>query len=306
MKKRMLMTALVLVCVLVLSACGCKHETWNDADCVTPKTCAECGETEGEALGHTWLDASCETPKTCEVCAVTEGEALGHSWTDADCETPKTCATCGQTEGEALGHDWQDATTELPKTCAVCKLTEGERIVTDPRFTTAATADIQGTWILSFPMTGELMGLEGFDADIDCNYIFVLGNDGTTELSVAVADEEAFKSAMKEYLVEELYAEFAAAGLNKTQADAAMVEAYGVDTEQYADIIMNTMDMNAIFEAMCVSAVYYVADNQLYMGYSWELEMEPTEFTLEGDTLTLYDDVAGTGAEESVFTRVTE
>lgn len=38
------------------------HE-WKEATCAEPKTCAKCGETEGEALGHTWVEATCEEPK---------------------------------------------------------------------------------------------------------------------------------------------------------------------------------------------------------------------------------------------------
>ena len=67
-------------------------------------------------------------------------------WTDATCTTPKTCVECGEIEGEALGHIWQPRTTEVPETCSRCSDTRGERIITDPRFTTAATIDYYGTW----------------------------------------------------------------------------------------------------------------------------------------------------------------
>ena len=105
MKRRMCLMMAAL-CVLLMSGCGCQHE-WQDADCVTPKTCTLCQATEGEALGHSWQEASCETPKTCTGCGVTEGEAPGHNWQEAICETPKTCTACGKTEGEA-SHGWTD------------------------------------------------------------------------------------------------------------------------------------------------------------------------------------------------------
>ena len=127
MKKKVAILALALVLVLALTGCACKHE-WVEADCVTPKTCSKCQETEGEALGHTWVDADCVTPKTCSVCAATEGEALGHTWVDADCVTPKTCSVCAATEGEALGHTFVDADCVTPKTCSVCAFAEGEAL----------------------------------------------------------------------------------------------------------------------------------------------------------------------------------
>ena len=102
----------------------CSH-AWQEATCEAPRTCSNCGMTEGAALGHSWTDATCENPKTCGTCGATEGEALGHSWTDATCENPKTCSTCGATEGEAPGHDWIAATCVSVKTCAVCGGTEG-------------------------------------------------------------------------------------------------------------------------------------------------------------------------------------
>lgn len=306
MKKKLLLVALVLVFALALSACGCKHETWLDADCETPKTCAECSETEGAPLGHTWAAATCETPKTCETCGKTEGEALGHSWADATCETPKTCETCKLTEGEALGHSWMDATTEAPKTCETCGKTEGDRIVTDSRFTTAATQDIQGKWEFSFVMTGEMMELEDFTAEIDCILYMDLGNDGTVSMTFAAADPDAFEAALVQYMMDALYAELAASGLDQAAADAAMKQAYGMNVQEYAEYAVENMGISSIFDAMAISAVYYVEDSQLYMALSWDAEMSPTAFTLEGDTLTLEEDISGSGEEVTVFTRVAE
>ena len=117
---------LILVLVMCLSLCACGHQhTWKDATCTEPKTCTECGETEGSALGHSWRDAICTEPKTCTRCGATEGSALGHSWKDAICTEPKTCTRCGATEGSALGHLWKDATCTEPKTCTRCGKTEG-------------------------------------------------------------------------------------------------------------------------------------------------------------------------------------
>ncbi len=82
------------------------HE-WVNADCDTPKTCENCGATEGESLGHEWVNADCDTPKTCENCGATEGESLGHAWVDATCDTPKTCGTCGATEGTVAEHQYE-------------------------------------------------------------------------------------------------------------------------------------------------------------------------------------------------------
>lgn len=106
MKRCIALLTVLILCVLLFTGCGCKHE-WKDATCDEPMTCQKCGETEGENLDHIWLDANCEEPVTCSLCGKTRGEALGHTWMDATYEAPQTCATCGKTQGEALVPDFE-------------------------------------------------------------------------------------------------------------------------------------------------------------------------------------------------------
>lgn len=123
-------TALMLSCIMIMTFMftGCHEHTFSEATCTTPATCTECGESEGEALGHSWIDATCESPDTCVRCGETQGEALGHSWIDATCESPDTCSRCGEEQGEPLGHDWKNADCYNPKTCKACGKTEGEKL----------------------------------------------------------------------------------------------------------------------------------------------------------------------------------
>lgn len=126
--KNFFLITLLIVVISILSLftqCGHEH-VWNDATCITPKTCSECGKTEGEALGHKWLEATCTQPKTCSICGITEGDTLEHTWLEATCSQPKTCSVCGITEGDALEHTWLDATCTQAKTCSVCGITSGE------------------------------------------------------------------------------------------------------------------------------------------------------------------------------------
>ena len=279
MKRKLFVLTMVLCCLLVFSGC-CFHSEWYAATCETPKTCVKCGETEGEALGHTWVDADCTTPKTCSVCHLPEGEALGHSWVDA--------------------------TTETPKTCTTCSATEGERIITDERFTTASTIDLQGKWVANLPISSEMFGIEGFEGSLDLQISLDLGNDGTMKMGYTTLNDEEFSAAMTKYLVDTLYAELAAAGLNQEAADAAMVDAYGMNVQEYAASAMAELDFSAIFEAMNITGVYYVEGGLLYTGVSWDMEMGSSEFTLEGDSLTLAEELSGLSDEALVFTRVTE
>ena len=109
----------------MLTGCCMSHE-WKEATCTEPKTCAKCGETEGEALGHTWIYATCSEPKTCSVCGETEGETLEHTWVDSTCSEAKHCSVFGDTEGEPLEHTLTEANFQQGAMCEVCGETVGE------------------------------------------------------------------------------------------------------------------------------------------------------------------------------------
>lgn len=121
MKKNVYFISVTLI-TFILSGCGHEH-VYTDATCTTPKTCTECGETEGEVLGHKFLEATCETPEICERCGETKGTALGHNFIEATCETPQICDRCNFVGQNALGH-----TTEVGK-CDRCGLYQGEDII---------------------------------------------------------------------------------------------------------------------------------------------------------------------------------
>ena len=75
-------------------------------------TCTVCGKTEDaliDATGHNWAAATCLTPKTCKNCGMTEGNTANHSWNPATCTTAKACSTCGLTEGTPLGHSYESS-----------------------------------------------------------------------------------------------------------------------------------------------------------------------------------------------------
>lgn len=303
--KKLSVLLLTLVLVLALTACGCEHE-FAAATCTAPSTCTLCGETEGEALGHVWMAATCDTPKTCETCGTTDGEPKGHTMVEATCEEAKHCEACNLVEGEPLGHTWLEATTETPQTCEVCAATEGERIITDPRFTTAATKELQGKWVMELPLTAEMMGVPGFPEGSTVNFVLIFGNDGTLHFTVETTD--SFMNAMNQYTVDSIYEEFAAQGVDKETADVAFAESYGMSIPEYVEQELANVDMSsmfdAIFGAMNLSGVYYMEDGMLYTGDNWDAELYGEEFILDGDTLTV-SDMTDSGTD-SVFVRAAE
>jgi hypothetical protein len=117
-------------------ACG-EYETrnipitdhiWQDATCISPKTCSVCGKTEGEALGHKNSEATCTEPQICKTCGEITGDPLGHNYQSATCTQPQKCTRCGATQGSALGHNYKDATCTEPKKCTRCGATTGSAL----------------------------------------------------------------------------------------------------------------------------------------------------------------------------------
>ena len=127
MKKNICLLIAGLQICMLLVACGHQHR-WKSATCFTPKTCIECGITEGRAAEHTWNNATCSAPKTCTECGITEGRAAEHTWKNATCSAPKTCTECGITEGRAAEHSWNNADCLAPKTCTKCGVTEAGKL----------------------------------------------------------------------------------------------------------------------------------------------------------------------------------
>ena len=59
---------LLLLALMLLSACGCKH-TFSAATCTEPETCTACGETNGEALGTTGSPPPAQRPNAAAAAA---------------------------------------------------------------------------------------------------------------------------------------------------------------------------------------------------------------------------------------------
>ena len=103
-----------------------KPHDYADATCTEPKTCKDCGATDGEALGHKGGTATCTAQAVCETCGEGYGELIPHDYADATCTLPKTCRDCGATDGEALGHKGGTATCVDKAVCDVCSEPYGE------------------------------------------------------------------------------------------------------------------------------------------------------------------------------------
>lgn len=259
---------------------------------------------------HAWSDATCEDPQICSKCEEVQGDPLGHDMADADCVNPRTCIRCGLTEGTALGHTWQEATTELPKTCTVCAATEGERIITDPRFTTASTAALQGDWQCIVDMNGADMGMEDFPGILQVALLMNFGNAGAISIDIDFLNTDAFLEEALDYSVELVYAAAEAEGTSREEVDDLIYQNFQMSTKEYvrseldADGTFSAEYFNALLASAKFNGVYYVEGNIIYTGTDWD-SVTGDPFVLEGDTLQIDALSEGLG-KELLFTRAAE
>ena len=98
-----------------------------------------------------------------------------------------------------------------------------------------------------------------------------------------------------------LYQEFAQQGMSQEEADVAIQKEHKMTMEEYALAYLDGVDVS-IMEQDPVEMVYYVDGSNLHMGYTWDDEMEVSQFSIDGDTLTM---VYSDGSTE-VLTRIAE
>lgn len=89
-------------------------------------TCTGCGDTKTETIkakGHDWKKATCTEPKTCKNCGATEGTAPGHKFSNGK------CTVCGA-KAEAIfilptlpaSYNYSSSSGKLYQTCRIDKL----------------------------------------------------------------------------------------------------------------------------------------------------------------------------------------
>lgn len=97
--KKAISALLAFVMLLGLCACGEKEPAPSTTTAPVPPTASS-----GPVHCHTFHDADCVTPKTCTDCGETRGEALGHDYNEG------TCSHCGEedpTYVALLDGDWR-------------------------------------------------------------------------------------------------------------------------------------------------------------------------------------------------------
>ena len=278
---RKIQTVLVAAIVLLLVLSGCHEHAWVEADCITAKTCSDCGETEGEPLGHKWQEATCTEAKTCSRCGETEGEPLGHDWVEATCTEPKTCARCGETEGEPLEHDYswntkEEATCSGEGTeegiCSVCGAKE-------TRHLEKLSHIPDGDWVVTKEAVGASEGTR-------VRYCSVCGEVAEEESYKLSPEEQAasFKSTCETYTYDEI---------------ARRPDDYLLKAAKFKGKVVQVMeDGDEIALRINVTQGRYTWSDTIYAQYTQD---SSEGRILEDDIITVYGYLAGTVTYKSVL-----
>lgn len=149
------MKKIVAVCVLclwVLGGCCISHK-WSEATCLEPKTCKECGKTEGEATGHNWTDATCTAASRCQNCGKERGKAKGHNVQEWTVENEATCQQEGLETGECA-----NCSVKMERTIEKAAHVAGEWEIVEN-----ATMDQKGTRQAKCVVCGEIAETEEYE-----------------------------------------------------------------------------------------------------------------------------------------------
>lgn len=195
---------------------------------------------------------------------------------------------CGQTAdptiapGTTASTQASTAPTVTPSTAPTAAPTEPTIPSTAPTEPTEATepevpydkeaaAFLLGTWHLLAEADGETLGLPGLEASMQLPMYFQFAEDGTV---CCYADAEEAKAAAKiffqeqaviDYVKEACYAQFTQQGMSRDEADAALLQYYGMTMDQYVTLSLNATVEAMDFSGMTATTDYYVADGKLYI-----------------------------------------
>lgn len=136
MKRKSVKLMIICLSLILITGCDLFHShTYQSATCTKPKTCTECGETIGEALGHDYKEATCTEPKTCKRCGHTEGQILGHS-TDIG-----KCSKCNKYINQSLVT--KDIASEISK--ITTSITESTKYINQANYDSLSDSYIKFT-----------------------------------------------------------------------------------------------------------------------------------------------------------------
>jgi hypothetical protein len=101
-----ILAGIVLVFLMVSNASSCSSRP-SSGNTVTQKpsigNSSNQSSQQVNSHEHVWQNATCITPKTCKICGVQLGGTGSHQWNSATHTAPKTCQYCLRTEGLSLG-----------------------------------------------------------------------------------------------------------------------------------------------------------------------------------------------------------
>lgn len=150
---------------------SCNH-SYNAATCTAPKTCKNCGQTTGSAMGHNYSNGKCIRCGEEKNSTKPTTPSCNHSYSAATCTKPQTCKNCGQTSGSALGHSYSSGKC---KRCGAA----------DPNATSKPIEDNKNSPI-------EIGGTLEFDAEVKANHVVYYSLYRVNDTNLTIKSKDAY------------------------------------------------------------------------------------------------------------------
>lgn len=164
---------------------------------------------------------------------------------------------------------------------------DGKELDQSGKFDAEACKDLFGAWQTELDL-GELIFQnspvpEEFRVSCKADIILTFQNDGTFLAEIEI-DPDEYKTLMIELAVETLYVGAEEAGMTRAEADAYFESYMGMPLREYVEANY-TESEDALPED--TEGVYYVEKGKVCFGEGWDQPLEGSQYTLNGDALTL-------------------
>ena len=171
---------------------------------------------------------------------------------------------------------------------------QGNPIDHSGKFDATLCAPLFGTWQGTVTMTGADLGYDDNGMTVTAKYTLILDAQGNIINRIEFDEDEfmSFAIYVNVEMIYEMLQEQMGGGFTKAELDNLFQQFYQMSVEEY---VMSMLDPSEFADQLTqvMEGVYYVFDGKIFRGDSWSTRMEPGEYTLEGNTLTLIDEELG-------------
>ncbi len=178
----------------------------------------------------------------------------------------------------------------------LCACATGTPPEATPSALDEATKALIGSWRFDVTVNGNNLGMEGFESTVTIPFAFSFDENRKYRMTLVEDEAEAairpFNEALEEFMINQLYQNLAADGMDKDAADAAFSKTYNMTIPEYAHNSVEAFNLLESFRSLSLEGIYYVMDGKLYISDSGSTEFQSSTLNVTDTELTLLDSSA--------------